>query len=118
MSLYAELVRNAADRYRAQLDALYVRQPLIHRADQIVTLLTKAGLHARAHADEHFIPYITLRLSEELQPLQSTVLAYVCNVLECRLRDDPEPAATDRYQILPTDNGEELPSMLLLVEPA
>ncbi|KUM02553.1 hypothetical protein KIF53_03630 [Chromobacterium subtsugae] len=117
MSLYAELVRKAADQYRSQLDAIYAQQKLINRADHIAGLLLKAGLQAKAQADDCYHPFILLQLSEELQPLQKTVLLYVSNVLECQIEENGSRDGLDCFLIPPGgDTGQaRLP---LLVESA
>ncbi|AUH52166.1 hypothetical protein CXB49_15750 [Chromobacterium sp. ATCC 53434] len=118
MSLYADLVRKAADQYRAQLDAIYSRQQIIHHADHAVGLLLKAGLQARAQAGEDYVPYIVLRLAEDLRPLQSTVLVYVCNVLGCQVEPDTDYGGPGRYQIRPHEDEPGPDSLRLLVEDA
>ena len=117
MSLYAELVRKAADQYRNQLDAIYAQQKIINRADHIAGMLIKAGLQARAQADEGYRPFILLQLSEELQPLQKTVLLYVGNVLNCQIEENGSRDGLECFLIPPGgDTGQaRLP---LLVESA
>ncbi|QND86484.1 Uncharacterized protein ChrSV_4258 [Chromobacterium vaccinii] len=115
MSLYAELVRHAADQYRAQLDALYARQQIIQQADRIAGLLSKAGLPARAQADEQFMPYVELSLAEELRSMRQAVLSYVCNVLECHLEGGAGAGGRDCYRILPAADSPEQIRLMLVV---
>ncbi|OHX14207.1 hypothetical protein [Chromobacterium sphagni] len=118
MSLYAELVKKAADQYRTQLDAIYAQQKTIQRADHIAGQLFKAGLKACAQADGDYRPYILLQLTDELQPLKKTVLLYICNVLECAVEPPAPPTADNHYQLLPSENEPGQPRLLLVVEAA
>ncbi|MBX9267786.1 hypothetical protein [Chromobacterium violaceum] len=115
MSLYAELVRHAADQYRSQLDALYARQYAIQQAERVAGLLNRAGLPARALADEQFMPYVELPLAEELQAMRQAVLSYVCNVLECRLEGGAIAGGDRCYRILPDGAQGQGAGLLLLV---
>ena len=114
MSLYAELVRHAADQYRSQLDMLYARQHIIQQADRIAGLLSKAGLPARAQADAQFMPYVELSLAAELLSMQQAVLSYVCNVLECHLEGGASLGG-DCYRILPAADSPEQIRLTLVV---
>ncbi|UTH73316.1 hypothetical protein [Chromobacterium sp. IIBBL 290-4] len=114
-NLYTRLMIATTSSYRAELEAVNGQLRNIERAERMARRLSDIELDARAEAGAGYVPYIVLRLSIDLLPMQQYVVALAGRALERQLVANGQDAqGRDRFQILTV--GEERSSLELVVE--
>ncbi|OBU84519.1 hypothetical protein [Chromobacterium subtsugae] len=114
-NLYTRLMMAANGRYRAELDAVNSQLRNIERAERMARRLRDVEMNAEAQAGAGYVPFIVLRLSIEVMPMQHYALALAGNALERQLVPNGRDAqGRERFQILAA--GDERTSLELVVE--